>query len=292
MGRRKIIECEAIFLVLALVLACSASAQSAPTDIGDELVPGRLDIMQGTAVKLGGAAPVAGPQPESYHWEIVQGEGGVLFNDDRGDVIFQAPMIKAEFEVFVIRLTVDYPGGERASNSVHLRVHRDEPRSRVSEAEQSIEDVMTGYYRREAETKEQKRRPMESRTVVVSQGYRGFHGGFGYRGPGWGWGYGWGWPAAYPVFAPVIMPPPGVDWRPGVGDWREPVAIPYEDLISTFPEDIANDYAPQDYPGNGLATGEEGSEDLDTGFIVMPPGAEKELDGLEIEVGSSTSGNG
>ena len=55
--------------------------------------------------------------------------------------------------------------------------------------------------------------------------------------------------AHYPVHVPIVVPPPGIDWGPGDMDWDEPVAIPYDDMVTTFPEEIAADYLPQDYPG-------------------------------------------
>jgi hypothetical protein len=36
---------------------------------------------------------------------------------------------------------------------------------------------------------------------------------------------------------------------PGDGNWGDPVAVPYADLVTTFPEHIADDYLPQDHPG-------------------------------------------
>jgi len=63
-------------------------------------------------------------------------------------------------------------------------------------------------------------------------------------GPGWGWG----WPAHYPVYVPIVVPPPGGSQGPGEIDWDEPVAVPYDDVVTNFPEEIANDYLPQDNP--------------------------------------------
>ena len=104
-----------------------AAAQPAPPEITAEPVPGQLEVMQGTAVKLGGAPSPEGPVPESYRWEIVQGEGGTLYNQDQYEVIFQAPRITDPIELFVIKMTVAYPGERPASTMVHIRVHRDMP---------------------------------------------------------------------------------------------------------------------------------------------------------------------
>jgi len=246
-GKPSLVVALSVATMLAVV---SVSAQSGPPEISAEPVPGQLDIMQGTAIKLGGAPPAEGPQPESFRWEIVQGTGGVLYNDDQYEAIFQAPVIESEIEVFVVRLTVGYPGGQRASNSIHLRVHRDQPQPEANEETRAIEDVMTDHYRREKDARDRKKKSSRTRTsAVVHHSVGGYYGGFGYRGPGWGWGYGWGWPTYYPVYAPIVIPPPGVDWGPGDGHWDNPIAIPYDDLVSTFPEHIADDYLPQDFPG-------------------------------------------
>ena len=204
-------------VVLSVFAACAAAAQSAPT-ITAEPVPGQLEVMQGTAVKLGGAPPSEGPRPDSYHWEIVQGEGGTLYNEDHYEVIFQSPKITDEIELFVIRLTVGYPGEEPAHATAHIRVHRDMPevKQEKQEKKKPIEDVMADFYRKEKTAREaNKQRVKESQPWVVSQHtYSGFYGGFRYGGPGWGWGYGWGWPAYYPIYAPVVVPPPVVPPEP------------------------------------------------------------------------------
>jgi hypothetical protein len=236
--------------VMSVLAACAATAQTAPT-VTAEPVPGQLEVLQGTAIKLGGMPPEEGLRPESYHWEIVQGEGGALFNDDQYQVIFQAPEITSEIELFVIRLTVEYPGERPAHATAHIRVHREMPEAKPEPKKQNIEDVMADFYRRERDARDANRQRLEdSRPRVVSHySYSGFNGGFGYSGPGWGWGYGWGWPARYPIYAPVVVPPPGIDWGPGEGNWGEPIAIPYDEMVTTFPESIADDYLPQDYPG-------------------------------------------
>lgn len=244
------LEYAATLLVAILLVAASVVAQSPPPDISAEPVPGQLDIMQGTAIKLGGAPSAEGPQPESFRWEIVQGTGGVLYNDEEYETIFQAPIIEPEIEVFVIRLTVGYPDGQQASNSIHLRVHRERPQPEAKQETRAIEDVMTDYYRKEKDARERNKERVRSNAPrVVHHSVGGYYGGYGYRGPGWGWGYGWGWPTYYPVYAPIVVPPPGMDWGPGDGQWDEPIAIPYDDLVSTFPEHIADDYLPQDFPG-------------------------------------------
>ena len=245
--------------------------------------------MQGTAVKLGGAPPSEGPRPDSYHWEIVQGEGGTLYNEDHYEVIFQSPKITDEIELFVIRLTVGYPGEEPAHATAHIRVHRDMPevKQEKQEKKKPIEDVMADFYRKEKTAREaNKQRVKESQPRVVSQHtYSGFYGGFRYGGPGWGWGYGWGWPAYYPIYAPVVVPPPGIDWGPGDGEWGQPVAVPYDDLVTTFPEHISNDYLPQDYPGAEQIPDMGAAGGSPTDFIDIPAGARREIAAPEMDQG-------
>jgi len=264
-----------MLVIAAAVLAPGgfAAAQTSAPDITAEPVPGQLEVMQGTAVKLGGSPPPDGPQPASYAWDIVQGQEGRIYNDDQAEAIFQAPTISSEIELFVIRLTVAYPGLEPAHATMHIRVHRDMPQVE-EENTRDIEDVMVEYYRKESAAREaNKRRVKQNQSRIVSHHTSsGFYGGFGYGGPGWGWGYGWGWPSHYPIYAPIVIPPPGIDWGPGDGDWGQPTAVPYDELVTTFPEHIAGDYLPQDYPGAEQVPdmGQAGGSPTD--FIEIPEG--------------------
>jgi hypothetical protein len=269
-----------VMTVVVLAPTGIAAAQSPSPEISAEPVPGQLEVMQGTAVKLGGSPPAEGPQPESYEWDIVQGEGGMVYNADQAEAIFQAPTISSDIELFVIRLTVAYPDLQPAHATMHIRVHRDMPQTKEEE-KRDIEDVMADYYRKESAAREaNKRRVKESQARVVSHHtYSGFYGGYGYRGPGWGWGFGWGWPAYYPIYAPIVVPPPGIDWGPGDGDWGEPIAIPYDDLVTTFPEHIANDYLPQDYPGAEQVPDMGHAGGSPTDFIQVPSGVNGDFGG-------------
>lgn len=275
-----------VVLMIALA-ATTAGAQAGAPGIAAEPVPGQLEVMQGTAVKLGGSPPKDGPQPTSYRWEIVQGEGGTLYDEDQAEAIFQTPKITDDLELFVIRLTVTYEARQPAHSTVHIRAHRDMPGgSAKTENEKPIEDVMTSFYREESDAREANRqRVRQNQPKVVGQTiHTGFHGGFGTRGPGWGWGYGWGWPASYPIYAPIVVPPPGIDWGPGDGSWGEPVVVPFEDLATVFPENIADDYQPQDYPGAEIPdTGSAGGTPTD--FVEFPAGAVRDLDEEEPDAG-------
>lgn len=205
-------------LVAGCLLASVGGVSAAGPDINAAPEPNQLDVLQGTAVRLGGTPSPGGPQPDSYDWEIVLGEGGALFDADQPTAIFQAPVIENDLAVFVIRLLVTYPDGQTGSSTVHIRVHRslDEPEA---EPEESIEDIMTDFYRRESEQRERrKQRERENRPVVVQQS---FSYGFGY--PGFGWGA--GWPVVHPVPAPIVIPPPGVDWGAVEIEWPEPAIV-------------------------------------------------------------------
>jgi hypothetical protein len=262
-----------VVIAMTFLAAGFLAAQTAP-EITAKPVPGQLDVMQGTAIKLGGSPPASGPQPESFHWEIAQGKGGVIYDEDQFEAIFQAPKIDTEMELFVIRLTVNYPGDQPAHATMHIRVHRDMPQAEPKAREMSIEEVMTNYYREEQEARDRnKERVRRQQPQVISHHtYRGFH-GYGWGGPGWGWGYGWGWPAYYPVYAPIVIPPPGIDYGPGDGHWDEPIAIPYDDVVTTFPEHVANDYLPQDFPGAEPVPDMESAGGSPTDFIQYPSGA-------------------
>jgi hypothetical protein len=264
----------AFLVVLILGVADLVGAQGGPPRITAEPVPGQLDVMEGTAIKLGGSPPTSGPQPESFHWEIEQGQNGVIYGEDQFEAIFQAPKIDTEMELFAIRLTVNYPGDRPAHATMHVRVHRDMPPAEQPKArEMSIEEVMTNYYREEQEARERNKERVRRQQpqVVAHHTYRGFHGGWGWGGPSWGWGYGWGWPAYYPVYAPVVIPPPGIDYGPGDGQWDEPIAIPYDDVVTNFPEHIADDYLPQDFPGADPVPDMGDAGGSPTDFIDIPP---------------------
>ena len=272
MTRRKTTWTMLVIAAAVVAPAGFSAAQTAAPAITAEPVPGQLEVMQGTAVKLGGDPPPEGPQPAGYAWDIVQGQGGRIYNDDQPEAIFQAPTIPSEIELFVIRLTVAYPDLEPAHATVHIRVHRDMPQTEEGN-KRDIEDVMAEFYRKESVAREaNKRRVKQSQSRIVShQTSSGFYGGFGYGGP-WGWGYGWGWPSHYPIYAPIVVPPPGIDWGPGDGDWGQPIAVPYEELATTFPEHIASEYLPQDYPGAEQVPDMGSVGGSPTDFIEIPDG--------------------
>lgn len=239
------------------ILAVSgfATAQPSTPEITAQPISGQLEVLQGTAVALGGEPAPDGPAPETCRWEIVQGEGGALYPQSECEVIFQAPTISDPIELFVIRMAVTYPGDRAASTTVHIRVHRDPPEQLAgvqapAPPEESIEDIMTDYYRREKAAAERaERRRQESRPQILAHTYRGFHGGWGWGGyGGWGWGWGWWWPPAHTVYAPIVVPPPGAN--DGPGQWRRqtPVTVPHDNPVVDFPEDRADGDRPEGSP--------------------------------------------
>jgi len=146
--------------------------------------------------------------------------------------------------------------------TMHIRVHRER-------SEPSIEQKMAELYEKE-EARRQERNKNRSRSTVVHHVY-----------PSWHYGYSWGWgrPIYYPAYVPIILPPPGIDWEPGDGEWIEPAPLPFDELVTEFPEHIADDYLPQDHPladempasafiGNSPADFVEPPD-----FIMPPPGA-------------------
>jgi hypothetical protein len=226
----------AVGLVAVLFLGPTATwGRSDGVEIDAQPVPGRLDLMHGTAIQLGSRPGEDEPQPSSYRWEIVEGEGGKIYNADKAEAIFQAPTIENELEVFVVQLTAEYPVQKPSRARLHIRVHKNPP-----EKEKSIQQIMAETYRREEEARDRRRsRSRASSTIVHHHAYPPWHFGFS---------WGWGWPVYYPIYVPIPLPPPGIDWQPGDGDWLEPTPLPYDEMVSTFPEHIADDYLPQDYP--------------------------------------------
>ena len=83
----------------------------------------------------------------------------------------------------------------------------------------------------------------------------------------------------------IIIPPPGTDWEPGIGEWDEPIAIPYEEVVTTFPEHIADDYLPQDYPGAERVPDMGYAGGSPTDFIEIPQGAQHDFSDPGYEAG-------
>lgn len=148
-----------------------------------------------------------------------------------------------DLEVFVIQLTADYANQEPAKARLHVRVHRELPEKTAQQ--EAAEDEMARYVKsltkrqKKKLAKEYRRQSRSNTTVVHNSPYPSWHFGFY---------WGWGWPVYYPIYVPIIVPPPGGEWEPGDGDWLEPTPLPYDEIVSSFPEEIANDYLPQDFP--------------------------------------------
>ena len=234
----------AIVLTIALVPSLGRAQEDGGLRIEAKPLPGQLDVLQGTAFQLGGTPPDQGPRPSSYKWEILEGEGGELTNADSAEAIFRAPTLEdTSIELFVIQLTAQYQGQEPATAKLHVRVLAELPEKTVQQ--QSAEDEMVSYIKGLSKKEKKKlakqyRKQSRSRTVVVQNNpYPSWHFGFS---------WGWGWPVNYPIYVPIIVPPPGGEWVPGEGEWPEPTPLPYEEIVNDFPADIADNYLPQDYP--------------------------------------------
>jgi hypothetical protein len=225
--------------IAALLLATvPGMSQDEGLRIETSTVPGQLDLLQGTAIKLGGKAPEKGRAPEAYHWEIIEGEGGRLLDADKAEAIFQAPILEEQsLELFIVQLTAMYGTRAPARVRIHLRVHRELPEemSQRADAEEDIREMMNEEAARLKSTSRTSRR--DSRVVVHTSGYWG-------HGPYWGWG----WPVHYPIYVPIVVPPPGGSMEPGIGDWDDPIAVPYDELVTDFPEAISDNYLPEDVP--------------------------------------------
>jgi hypothetical protein len=272
-------------LIVALIFCIGSAFVANSQDVGLQIeakpLPGQLDLLQGTAIQLGGKPSGKGRQPEAYHWEIVEGDGGRLLKADRAEAIFQAPMLSDhEMELFIIQLTAMYGSHAPARVQLHVRVHKElpEPREQLP-PEEEIKQKMREQASTMADRTSSRSR---SSTVVVRHG------------PSWGFGYhwGWGWPVHYPIYVPIVVPPPGGNWEPGIGDWDEPIAIPYDDMVTNFPEGIADDYLPQDFPyaeelppSAMLGDGPSDLVEPDLGFIdipqIDPPMAEPGFGGFD-----------
>lgn len=231
-------------LAISLVASLGRSQENSGLQIEAKPLPGQLDVLQGTAFQLGGTPPDKGPKPSSYKWEILEGEGGELLNADQAEAIFRAPVLKDEkIELFVIELTAQYAGQEPATARLHVRVLDELPEKTAQQ--QSAEDEMVGYIKGLTKKEKKKlakqyRKQSRSRNVVVQNNpYPSWHFGFS---------WGWGWPVNYPIYVPIIVPPPGGEWEPGVGEWPEPTPLPYDEIVNEFPSDIADNYLPQDFP--------------------------------------------
>ena len=233
-----------LILGLAMTPALATAQEGNGLQIEATPLPGQLDVLQGTAFQLGGTPPDEGPRPSSYKWEILEGEGGELTNADSAEAIFRAPTLEDKsIELFVIRLTARYEGQEPATAQLHVRVLKELPEKTAQQ--QAAEDEMVGYIKGLSKKQKKKlakqyRKQARNRTVVVQNNPY----------PSWyfGFSWGWGWPVDYPIYVPIIVPPPGGEWLPGEGEWPEPSPMPYDEIVNDFPADIADNYLPQDFP--------------------------------------------
>ena len=132
-----------------------------------------------------------------------------LNESDTAEAIFQAPLLEDKsLELFVVQLTAMYGSHAPARVKLHIRVHKDLPEKSAQQisAEEEIRRKMD-QQAASAKSRSNSRRGGAS-TVVVRSGPSV---GFGYH-------WGWGWPVHYPIYVPIIVPPPGSTTRRSISD--------------------------------------------------------------------------
>jgi hypothetical protein len=161
--------------------------------------PGQYDVMEGIAVQLRAQNSENNPEIKGYRWEIVEGSGGKLLNEETAVVTFYAPNITGDIETFTLKLTTEFVSGKSSSASMIVRVHKRAPQS-------------------------------ETKTVVERRhGFNPwFTGVFGF-----GLGYMWN----YPVYVPIYVPVPDTDLRPEELLPTNPEPLPPQE-IQELPNDL------------------------------------------------------
>jgi hypothetical protein len=213
-------------VLFLLAVFIPASATQAEIRIQTKPLTWELDLPQGTAIQLGGQPHQDGQEVSSYRWEILEGEGGRLFNETDAEAIFLAPLVQEEMEPFLVRLTATYVGGKSSVAHVLIRVHgeaRPEPVETEAEARARIIAEKSAAAGRQLRERDQRQTQIARQTVnqMPSTHSHGMGWGLGYGGWGWGLGYG-GWGLGYGSMvplatyaAPVVVPGPEGEMPPG-----------------------------------------------------------------------------
>ena len=171
--------------------------------------PGQYDVLEGTAVQLRANERSGGVQASSYQWEIVEGRGATLLNADAAVTTFVAREIKTDVETFLIRLTSTFPTDKSSSATLIVRVH--------------------------------KRKPAGTTTTRTNERY-GFDPWF-YGSVGSGFGYIWN----YPIYIPIIIPPPGEIWPPDELPIIDPEPLPPGEIDQLPPDLLPPATLPEDF---------------------------------------------
>jgi hypothetical protein len=237
-----------VFTVLLLTPLAFSSARERPaTEAAEELPePGQLDVIEMTAVELDAELP-EGVEASSFQWRIVEGEGGMLIRPEQPDAVFLAPRVERGVRQFVIELSVTYPEQPPSTRQLQIRVLPADPRAALEGADEQDTHWLNEFYSdvRERESERQS----NSGTVAPRSNNPSVSIGVGRSSSGnWSGGVGFRWSMSYPLTQPVTVPPPGQTRQPGEGSWEAARPVPYRELSTTFPADVAERYSPQDCP--------------------------------------------
>jgi len=242
-----------LLLLAACLLAISSSslAEEERSSHESEPVPGQLEVVQMTAVALDARLP-EGVEATAFRWRIVEGEGGKLFSADQEDAVFLAPKVERGVKEFIVELNVMYADQPMSTRELRIRVLPTDPAA----AEESSDDDGTpqwidDHYRRAREAEERKQQEGSAGSTGGGGGKRGKSGptvSVGVAGGSGGTrgGVGVRWSLNYPVTQPVDVPPPGQSRKPGEGTWEPAHPVPYDELSTTLPPDIAERYRNED----------------------------------------------
>ena len=236
-----------ILLALLIVAVTSVAGEETAQPASSQPIPepGYLEVIQMTAVELDGRLP-GGAEPVSYHWTIVEGgDDGRLFDGDKQDAVFLAPKIAQGTRDFLLQLTVTYREQAPSVRRLQIRVLSE---AAAKPADGSGDDTqwLQDFYKKAEEQEDKKK--SQAPTMVVPNTGTTMHFGVSPWGRGWGGSMGYSWTMNYPITQPVTVPPPGQTHQPGEGSWDMAKPVPYGELSTRFPSDVADRYSPADDP--------------------------------------------
>jgi hypothetical protein len=227
----------------AISLAAPAGEEPSPRE--SVPVPGQLEVVEMTAVELDARLP-DGVEAAAFQWRIVEGEGGRLFSADQEDAVFLAPKVERGVKEFVLELSVMYADQPPSTRELRIRVLPTDPEAAEEDPGDGTPQWLEDHYRRAREAEEKKQQEGRSTGAVsgksgpsvsigVAGGSGGTRGSVGFR-----------WSLSYPITQPVDVPPPGQSRKPGEGTWEPAYPVPYDELSTTLPPDIAEQYRIED----------------------------------------------
>jgi hypothetical protein len=240
-----------ILVALLIVTVGSAVGEQMPGPSQPIPEPGYLEVIQMTAVELDGRLP-GGAEPVSYHWVVIEGgDDGRLFDGDKQDAVFLAPKVAQGTRDFLLQLTVTYREQAPSVRRLKIRVLSEAAANASGDSGDDTQWLQDFY--KKAQEKEDKKQS-QAPTIVVPNGGTTMR--FGMSPWGWGWGgsMGFAWTMNYPISQPVSVPPPGETHQPGEGSWDMAKPVPYGELSTRFPSDVADRYSPADDPTAGAGS--------------------------------------